>query len=61
MQNLWQNNLREDALDRNPGPATRVNGFSQRYAGDELDYDVTEFHLEWKKNAEANKIASVGR
>ena len=45
-----QGNLREDTLDRNPGPATRVAA-APRYAGDELDYDVAEFHEEWKKAA----------
>ena len=54
-----QANLREDALDRNPGPATRVAP-AARYPGDELDYDVTEWHQEWKKDAEANKSATVG-
>ena len=54
-----QANLREDALDRNPGPATRVAP-ATRYPGDELDYDVTEWHREWKKDAEANKSATVG-
>lgn len=43
-----QANLREDALDRNPGIMTRVVE-QPRYDGDELDYDVTEFHTEWKK------------
>ena len=41
-ENFWQNNLREDALDRNPGPATALN--PSRYAGDELDFDVTTYH-----------------
>ena len=35
--------MREDALDRNPGIQTRVNELP-RYPGDELDYDVVEFH-----------------
>jgi len=44
-----QNNLREDSLDRNPGIKTRVKELP-RYDGDELDFDVTEFHEEWKKS-----------
>ena len=48
-----QNNLREDSLDRNPGPATRLTPLS-RYPGDELDFDVTEFHEEWKRAVEEN-------
>ena len=44
-----QANLREDALDRNPGPQTRVNA-KARYPGDELDFDVTEWHDEWKRD-----------
>jgi len=44
-----QNNLREDALDRNPGIMTRVKEVP-RYDGDELDFDVTEFHGDWKKS-----------
>ena len=48
-----QNNLREDSLDRNPGPATRLNLVS-RYPGDELDFDVTEYHEEWKRAVEEN-------
>jgi len=55
-----QNNLREDALDRNPGPMTMV-GDRKRYDGDELDFDVTEFHTEWKKSATSNMSAKVGR
>jgi hypothetical protein len=35
-------------------PAAR-NVFSVRCAGDELDYDVTEFHEEWKRAAEVNR------
>ena len=46
-----QGNLREDTLDRNPGPATRVAAAPRR-AGDELDYDVAEFHGEWRAAAE---------
>jgi len=55
-----QNNLREDALDRNPGPMTMV-GDRKRYDGDELDFDVTEFHTEWKKSATSNMSAKIGR
>ncbi len=55
-----QNNLREDSLDRNPGPATRVTPVP-RYAGDELDYDVAEFHEEWKKAAAAKQGALQGQ
>lgn len=54
-----QNNLREDALDRNPGPATALN--PSRYAGDELDFDVTTYHEEWKKAVEAQKMSTIGR
>jgi predicted membrane chloride channel (bestrophin family) len=54
-----QANLREDSLDRNPGPATRVNSVP-RYPGDELEYDVTEWHDEWKKATEANRAATIG-
>ncbi len=54
-----QANLREDSLDRNPGPATRVNAVP-RYPGDELEYDVTEWHDEWKKATEANRAATIG-
>ena len=39
LNQLRQANLREDALDRNPGPLTRVTAVA-RYPGDELDYDV---------------------
>ena len=49
-----QANLREDALDRNPGPQTRVNP-KPRYAGDELDFDVTEWHDEWKRDTLAGR------
>jgi hypothetical protein len=51
-----QANLREDALDRNPGPLTRVNP-KPRYAGDELDFDVTEWHDEWKRDTLAGMPA----
>ncbi len=54
-----QANLREDSLDRNPGPATRVAPVP-RYPGDELDFDVTEWHNEWKKAAAAGKVAASG-
>jgi putative membrane protein len=52
-----QGSLREDALDRNPGPATRVAAVP-RYAGDELDYDVAEFHEEWKEAAASGAAAA---
>jgi len=48
-----QNNLREDTLDRNPGPMTMV-GERKQYHGDELEFDVTEFHTEWKRSVEHN-------
>jgi len=54
-----QANLREDALDRNPGPKTRVNEVPH-FPGDELDFDVAEFHQEWKAAATANKAKTVG-
>jgi len=41
-----QNNLREDSLDRNPGPKTMLK--VPRKDGDELDFDVRDFHEEWK-------------
>ncbi len=53
-----QGNLREDALDRNPGPATRVAPVP-RYAGDELDFDVSEFHEEWKRAAAAGAASAA--
>ena len=52
-----QNNLREDALDRNPGPLTRVTEVP-RYDGDELDFDVTEFHSDWKKTISPSKAGA---
>jgi len=55
-----QANLREDALDRNPGLQTMV-GARTRYDGDELDFDVTEFHTEWKKSAERTMSEKIGR
>ena len=48
-----QNNLREDTLDRNPGPMTMI-GERKQYHGDELEFDVTEFHTEWKRSVEHN-------
>lgn len=43
-----QGNLREDSLDRNPGPKTMLK--VSRKDGDELDFDVRDFHEEWKAN-----------
>jgi hypothetical protein len=49
-----QGGLREDTLERNPGPATRAPGAAApRYPGDELDYDVAEWHDDWKASAAA--------
>ena len=36
-------------MDRNPGPLTRVTAVA-RYPGDELDYDVAEWHEDWKRD-----------